>query len=586
MKKKGLLSKIFVFSILMAAIAMLLCGVVLYALFRYRTIENIRQKLESHVGVINYEIFRYNNFDWLMTYWKEHADIMSMPPEDIYEYMEWYDSYEDLHHINLTNVSKEEILAMSEEEQLRFAECCYFTLYTQLSSMPTVLDVDRATIFYPEDEDAFIFFQFTSLEDPEYDNRFFVGTKVPYDISRHPEVQMLLTSDAFGTTKMETYRSEFDGKEYASAYMPISVPSQLYGIGASTISLDEAMKAVRSDVLRFEGWIALIILAAIFIEMLNMYYGIIRPTVRLQKEIRNYTETRDSATLAEQLTANRPGHELGQLSDDLILMGKEIDRHVREIAQVTAEKERIGAELNVAARIQTGVLPRDFDTPSEKAGCDLYASMTPAKEVGGDLYDFFFVDDDHLALVIGDVSDKGVPAALFMVTVKALLKSIVKHGRMSPKDVLGAVGDQMCEGNDECMFVTIWLGILELSTGRMICSNAGHEYPILCPKDGIFSYYREDHGLPVATMEGAEYTDYELTLHPGDTLFVYSDGLPEAQNKANEQFGESRMLGVLNEAPSAKPKELIERMTARVSSFVGDRDPFDDLTMLCIRVRI
>jgi sigma-B regulation protein RsbU (phosphoserine phosphatase) len=211
--------------------------------------------------------------------------------------------------------------------------------------------------------------------------------------------------------------------------------------------------------------------------------------------------------------------------------------------------------------------------------------MTPAKEVGGDLYDFFMVDEDHLALVIGDVSGKGIPAALFMITTKALIKSTLKQGEKSPSAVLSGVGDLLCEGNEEWMFVTVWIGILELSSGKMICSNAGHELPVIYRKNGDFTFFRDEHGVPVATMEGAEYEDYELEIHSGDTLFVYSDGLPEAQNKADEMFGEERLLTALNEEPGGMPEELIERMSKRVTDFVGDCDPFDDLTMLCIKLR-
>ncbi len=594
MKKSGMLVKAAVFSIFMAAAAMLFCGVVLFTLFRNNAMENVKNTLQGNVGVICYQLMSYSSHDWLLNYWKDHADEMERPPspdgendqEWIVNYLNYYASYEDLRHINTAEVQTEDVLTMSEEEQRHFAEYCYFEINSDMMELPKMLKLDKVTFFEPEKEakKGYVFFYFDRDEILLGGQTWRLGTEIPFDINQRPELQRLYDEELFYSEE-EIYRSEEDGEEYASTYMLFRLNSGKELITEVTISLNKIMKDVWADVIHFEAWIACVILVTIIFVLLNIYFGGIRPTVRLQKVIEEYTGNWDSRELKEKLNKHRPNNELGSLSDNLVRMGEEIDLHVNEVKSVTAEKERIGAELDVASRIQTGVLPKDFGDASEKANCILYASMTPAKEVGGDLYDFFMVDEDHLALVIGDVSGKGIPAALFMITTKALIKSALKQGEKSPSAVLSGVGDLLSEGNEEWMFVTVWIGILELSSGKMICSNAGHELPVIYRKNGDFTFFRDEHGVPVATMEGAEYEDYELEIHSGDTLFVYSDGLPEAQNKADEMFGEERLLTALNEEPGGMPEELIERMSKRVTDFVGDCDPFDDLTMLCIKLR-
>lgn len=210
--------------------------------------------------------------------------------------------------------------------------------------------------------------------------------------------------------------------------------------------------------------------------------------------------------------------------------------------------------------------------------------MDPAKEVGGDFYDFFLVDDDHLALVMADVSGKGVPAAMFMVIAKTLLKNAAQTGA-SPKAVLEKVNDQLCENNDAGMFVTVWLGILEISTGKLVCANAGHEFPAIRRADGQFQLFRDKHGFVLAGMEHSRYREYELTLCGGDTLFVYTDGVAEATDSRNQLYGAERMLDALNRGSGAGCEELIRSVRADIDAFVGEAPQFDDITMLALEIK-
>ena len=211
--------------------------------------------------------------------------------------------------------------------------------------------------------------------------------------------------------------------------------------------------------------------------------------------------------------------------------------------------------------------------------------MTPAKEVGGDFYDFFLIDDDHLGLVMADVSGKGVPAALFMMVSKILIQNFAMTGR-SPAEVLKSVNDQICANNREEMFVTVWFGILDIPTGVITAANAGHEYPIIKKGDGGFELLKDKHGFVIGGMEGMKFKEYEIVLGAGDVLFLYTDGVAEATNAENELFGTGRMLEALNKNKDAGPEEILSAMKSDVDEFVGEAPQFDDLTMLAVKMLI
>lgn len=278
----------------------------------------------------------------------------------------------------------------------------------------------------------------------------------------------------------------------------------------------------------------------------------------------------------------RTDDEIEILAESFANLSAKTLQYVDQVKTVTAEKERIGAELSMATAIQASQLPRLFPAFPNRPEFDIYASMTPAKEVGGDFYDFFLIDDDHIALVMADVSGKGVPAALFMMVSRVLIKSHVQNGE-SPAEALAHVNDQLCEGNDAQFFVTVWLGILEISTGKGIAANAGHEHPTLRRADGKYELVQYRHSPAVATMEGIPFRQHEFELHPGDSLFVYTDGVAEATNSDNELFGPERMLDALNRKPDAAPKELLSNVMDGINEFVAGAEQFDDITMLCLK---
>ena len=290
---------------------------------------------------------------------------------------------------------------------------------------------------------------------------------------------------------------------------------------------------------------------------------------------------------------NTKGEELGDVSkyEEIYNLSRSIDKmetdmvkYVDNLTLVTAERERIGTELSFAKQIQYSSLPTKFPAFPDRGEFDVYAYMRPAKEVGGDFYNFILVDNDHLAMWIGDVSDKGVPAALFMMAINIMISLRTSMGG-TPAQIMAYVNDRVCEHNGENLFVTIWLGILELSTGKLTFVNAGHEDPAVCHKGGEFELYKTRHNIAVGIQPGMVYKDFELQLGKGDKIFIYTDGVPEATDPYDKLFSTDRMTQALNECRDGSPQELLENINKRVKEFVGDRTQFDDLTMLGLELK-
>lgn len=286
----------------------------------------------------------------------------------------------------------------------------------------------------------------------------------------------------------------------------------------------------------------------------------------------------------------KTGDEIELLADSFNDMTDELKTQMKNLAEVTAERERTATELNVAKNIQRDMLPNVFPPFPERTEFDIFAMMNPAKEVGGDFYDFYFVDENYFVVTVADVSDKGVPAALFMVISKTLLKNFANlaDGSDDVSSVLACTNDQLCQSNNENMFVTVFFGVLEISTGKFTYVNAGHNPPLVRHrKTGQFEYLRSAKKNPmIGVLEGLSFTQMSITLEAGDTIFIYTDGVTEAMNEARELFGEEALQAALNKQPlDAAPKEIVEKMLAEVRAHAGRADQSDDITMLTLTVR-
>ena len=280
----------------------------------------------------------------------------------------------------------------------------------------------------------------------------------------------------------------------------------------------------------------------------------------------------------------RTGDEIENLSLVMADMERDLSEYEENLTRAVQDRARIGTELSLAKRIQAAMLPSSFPAFPERSDFDIYACMIPAKEVGGDFYDFYLVDDHHLALAIADVSGKGIPAALFMAIAKSLMKNHAMEG-MSPKEVLEKINRQICSNNPEEMFVTVWFGILDLRSGTLTAANAGHEYPVLKQPGGAFEMIKDKHGFVLGGMADVNYREYTLQLQPGAKLFLYTDGVPEATNASQELFGMERTVAAVNEAADRTPQQILQRVHESVDLFVGAEPQFDDQTLLCLEYR-
>ena len=329
--------------------------------------------------------------------------------------------------------------------------------------------------------------------------------------------------------------------------------------------------------------IAMILIALLVIMGQTVYIHrvLLDPLQRIIREAARFST--ENVKSQKKLTDHiRNRDEIGELARSIDDMEDQITGYISDIARIAAKEEKTRTELSLAARIQASMLPDVFPPFPERKEFELFASMDPAKEVGGDFYDFFLIDSDHLYLAIADVSGKGIPGALFMTISMLALSQIIREGK-SPAEVLEAANNAICVNNREEMFITVWLGILEISTGKLTAANAGHEYPALRKPDGRFELFKDPHGFVVGGMEDMKYKEYELQLLPGSQLFLYTDGVPEATDSSERQFGTQRMLTALNGHCGEHPEEIIGGVYAAVDSFVGQAEQFDDMTMLCIQ---
>ncbi|MBO6047980.1 MAG: SpoIIE family protein phosphatase [Erysipelotrichaceae bacterium] len=347
------------------------------------------------------------------------------------------------------------------------------------------------------------------------------------------------------------------------------------------VSMDQITDRSTKFICQYIVLLAAVAIALAYFTVQNLKKEIVKPIEKLTDAATAYIsdeEDTDKNYFGElEITT---GDEIESLSLIMADMESDINNYIHNLTAVTAEKERISTELNLANRIQADMLPSTYPAFPEREEFDIYASMTPAKEVGGDFYDFFMIDEDHLVLVIADVSGKGIPAALFMMASKIMIQNIAFLGH-SPAKVLELVNEQICKSNHEDMFVTVWMGILDVNTGIITCANAGHEYPTIRRENGNFELFKDRHGFIIGGMEGMRYRDYEIQLNPGDTIFVYTDGVAEATNTSSELFGLDRMLASLDRAESNDPIEISIKLMESINEFVGEGSQFDDITMLC-----
>lgn len=586
MKKKRRIGIILQVAILFA-IGAVVTGILTYFTQYGLSIDSVQRQMEGIGGEVADEVMmavkEYPAYEWLLEYWHAHAREMDV------EYDVAFDAgtrteekcgvFSQRHpDLQLKYAALADIEALPAEDQKLYAEIVYSWVTTRVNQIKQAFRIDYLFCVTSDESYSSQFFLFSGA-DPgavrgmNYEEVYLLGTEI--SITENESLREAMRS-------ARQHASHWaDAGNYVDYYAFLGeVNGQGVFVGM-TYNLSGIWKTVNQRTWQETAFtVALqILLSLLCLALLYLY--VLRPLMKVKKNIGLYTETKDSATVTENLSRVHFRNEIGQLSEDFVSMTKEIDDYVNRIEAITAEKERMGVELNLAARIQEGALPSRFPPFPDRTDFDIYAVMDPAKEVGGDFYDFFLLDEDHLGLVIADVSGKGIPASLFMMVSMILIHNTALSER-SPAKVLEKVNNQICPNNREEMFVTVWLGVLELSTGKLTAASAGHEYPAIKEPDGHFEILEDQHGFVIGGMAGIKYKEYEIQMKPGSKLFVYTDGVPEASNEKQELFGLDRLVRALRRGEDGAPEEILATVNRDVQMFVGDAPQFDDLTMLCV----
>ena len=456
-------------------------------------------------------------------------------------------------------------------------DAAYDEVYAYLERMRETLQVKYLYVVVPRENDYV--YIWTSSGEAEKDIGI-LGFAEAYYQGGEEYMKRAMSSKDRGTVPLLITNN----KEYgyvASAYAPLVDTA---GNTVALVGVDLSMDKVEEEIDRFLYMFAAFMAAVMLLGGCLFYHEISRviisPLLALNASLEEYAEQkmRKGESLKIEL---HTGDEIERLADSVVTVSRELQAYMRDFEKATREKERVATELNVATNIQMHMLPSVFPPFPERKEFDIYATSVPAKEVGGDFYDFFLVDHDHIAVVMADVSGKGVPAALFMVIAKTLIKNRTQvSASLDPAKILYDVNNQLCEGNEAGMFVTVWLAILQISTGKGMVANAGHGSPMVLRAGGQYEHIVRKHSPGVAMMEGTRFKEYEIEMHPGDRFFVCTDGVTEAIDKDEELFGVQRLQAALNENPEADPKESLENVKKHMDAFVGDAEQFDDITML------
>ena len=457
----------------------------------------------------------------------------------------------------------------------------YYEILDFLNAFRLNTDIQYYYVFVPFEDDLVYIWDANILKPGEmeidvcelgYREEYMEGGKeATYSIYKQnpPEEIELVNDDKYGYI--------------ASAYSPVFNSS---GEPVAVVGVDVYMPDLQANMREFLVAVVVTIMLVVLVAILLCFFfvkrKIVNPINKIRDASRSMVENLENEESME--VSVKTGNEIEELFDSFKAMYGDVRDYINQLSVVTAEKERIGAELDVAAHIQASMLPCIFPAFPERKEIDIYATMDPAKEVGGDFYDFFMVDDRHLAIVMADVSGKGIPAALFMVIGKTLIKDHTTPGRDLGK-VFTAVNNLLCEANSEGLFITAFEGVLDLVTGEFNFVNAGHEMPFVCKADGAFEPYKIRPGFVLAGMEDMRYRAGSMILEPGDKIFQYTDGVTEATNIHNELYGMERLEVILNKVKCGTPHEILPAVKADVDEFVGEAPQFDDITMLCLEYK-
>ncbi len=382
---------------------------------------------------------------------------------------------------------------------------------------------------------------------------------------------------------IERYTNLGKGRPHVTAIAPVlDREGNISGILCVQRFADGLTSTRRNFVQGIGGLAVILIIIILFLEATFLRRQVVQPIEKISKEAERFAKNSKGEELPAAQTIGSDickVNEIVSLAESIDNMEIDTIQSIENITAMTKEKERVDADITLASKIQLGMLPQKDQLLENYKEFDISAAMKPAKEVGGDFYDFFMIDDTHLAMLVADVSDKGVGAAFFMAIAKTLIKARARLGG-EPAEMIEYVDALIAEKNPQGMFVTVWFGIIDITNGHMKVCNAGHDYPAIKGEDNIYRIEKMPHGPAVGFIPGSKQVGYEFDIKPGDRIFLYTDGLNEAKNSEGERFGIERIQEVLNENIELDNDQMILKMKLVVNTFAGTEPQFDDMTML------
>ena len=366
-----------------------------------------------------------------------------------------------------------------------------------------------------------------------------------------------------------------------SAFAPVTFEGEIIAVAGVDISMTTINKTVVHDTFLIAGIIIVffILFSLIFIAIIRK--KIVKPINSLANEMSNFIVDSSDGMISNFDKSDITGSgEVGTLIEDFNIMKGDIKKYTENIASISAERERMNTELDLAAKIQRSNLKTDFPAFSNEKAFNLFAATKEAKEIGGDFYDYFMIDENHLLVLIADVEGKGIPAALLMMKTNTIIENIA-YVEKNPVAIMNCVNKKLLNSNDEGLYVTVFLGILNTANGKMVYTNAGHTSPIFINNDSCI-LLKNNHDLMAGAMEDAQYHSEEIEFTKGGRLFLYTDGVTEGFNTAKEPFGEERLLKAILKNKEKRPEDLIQALSEELNSFTGDAEQSDDITMLVL----
>lgn len=576
MKKNALFTQITVFFVIGLTLTGLLSGAIMKRIAD-RNVLRERDALSSGIlADVEKSMKEYQSYEWVFDYLIAHnSDGLDLE----------YDSSEKTAikeaeflsrqpGLTLTGVTADQLEKMSAEDQKTFAEIIYNHWMRRLNDMKQAYDASYLYIVAVDDNYVDGTFLLTASDGTRergtgFDNAYILGKQVQ------------VTPDQAETFRNLTVQNDrfVYSQDYADRYRYLFRIDEMNVITGMTFEITSIRADVENQLLPNVTYNTALQLLLSAFYLIYIFFFAFKPLKQIKENVQEYAETKNSEKVRAQLSEIRFKNEFGDLARGVSAMTEEIDSHLLEIQKITTEREHISAELNIARKIQADMLPNIFPPFPQISSFDIHATMRPAKEVGGDFYDFFMVDKTHVALVIADVSGKGVPAALFMVISKTMIKNRAMLGG-TPGEILRDVNDQLCANNASDFFVTVWMAIIDVETGNGVSVNAGHEHTVIRRAGENYNLLRYQHSLPLAIMEGTKFKEREFKLNPGDRIFVYTDGVPEATNQKDELFGTDRMLSSLNQHSEFSLEDILRQLQDDIDIFAEGAMQFDDITML------